>query len=110
MNFQDVYSNVFDGLFRTIILEVIVNLEANKFQGWLGFKYVFSWYIQVIYKSDYVFVFKWYIDIFGSFFYFVFNDVLYVIGCGLVKKVQNECLGFLEKYRVREEVNQVVGF
>lgn len=45
MNSQDAYSNVLDGLFRTIIPEAIVNPEANKLQGWLGSKHVLSWHI-----------------------------------------------------------------
>ena len=88
----DAYSNVLDGLLRSIIPETIVNPEANQLQRGLGPKRVLGWHIEVIHEGDHAFASERHIDTLGSLLHPALNDALHIIGRGLVGKVQNECL------------------
>ena len=75
----DTYTNVSDGLPRSVIPEPIVDPLADKFEWWLWAVRVLRWHVEIIHERQHLLSTDRHIDTFRTFLHAAFNDVLNVV-------------------------------
>ena len=78
------YHNLLGGLIAAVVPEPIVNPEPNQLQWWLRPKRVLGRHVEIVHEGDELLAANGNVHSLGSLLHTTLNDVLYVVGGGLV--------------------------